>query len=275
MAGLLGSCFFLSALTLQVSQQSSQPQATPLVQAHAHNDYYHTRPLLDAVECGFCSFEADIFLVDDQLLVGHFPFELKPERSLERLYLEPLRHLVRKNGGRVYRNGPTVTLLVDIKNNGREVYSKLKQVLTEYEDIISVVDDGQLTQRAVRIVVSGDRPKADIAADSRRYVGIDGRLSDLDSSLPAHLVPLISDRWGSHFRWTGNGDFPTEERVKLNEIVSKAHSAGRTVRFWATPDRESVWAELQKAGVDHINTDDLKGLRTFLARTAPKPAKTP
>jgi hypothetical protein len=29
-------------------------------------------------------------------------------------------------------------------------------------------------------------------------------------------------------------------------------------------DRDAVWRELVAAGVDHINTDDLKGLADFL-----------
>ena len=37
----------------------------PLPRAHAHNDYLHQRPLLDALDNGFCSVEADISLVDD------------------------------------------------------------------------------------------------------------------------------------------------------------------------------------------------------------------
>ncbi len=43
----------------------------PLPQAHAHNDYEHERPLLDALSHGFCSVEADIYLVDGALLVAH------------------------------------------------------------------------------------------------------------------------------------------------------------------------------------------------------------
>ena len=43
------------------------PRALPA--AHAHNDYLHKRPLLDALAQGFCSVEADIFLVDGALLV--------------------------------------------------------------------------------------------------------------------------------------------------------------------------------------------------------------
>src|SRR5271154_2391532 len=71
----------------------SQPTApiTPLRHTHAHNDYEHTRPLFDALDQGFTSVEADIYLVDGQLLVGHTRSSLKPERTLEKLYLDPLR----------------------------------------------------------------------------------------------------------------------------------------------------------------------------------------
>ena len=44
---------------------------TPLANAHSHNDYEHDRPLLDALDHGFKSIEADIFLFEGQLLVTH------------------------------------------------------------------------------------------------------------------------------------------------------------------------------------------------------------
>ena len=166
--------------------------------------------------------------------------------------------------GRVYPQGPTTTLLIDIKNDGGNVYRVLRKVLVSYSDMLSSVEKGEYRQRAVQVVVSGDRPQADIAADETRYVGIDGRLSDLNSEKPAHLMPLISDRWTSHFRWRGVGEFPADERDKLRSIVEQAHSAGRRVRFWATPEETALWAELMAAGVDHINTDELANLREFL-----------
>ena len=77
----------------------------PLLQAHAHNDYVHERPLYDALNRGFCSVEADIFLVEGELLVGHERAELRPGRTLESLYLEPLLRRVRKSGGTVFSEG--------------------------------------------------------------------------------------------------------------------------------------------------------------------------
>ena len=111
----------------------------PLQRAHAHNDYYHSRPLLDALSHGFCSVEADIFLVEDQLLVGHYATELRKERTLESLYLEPLRKRTIENRGRVYRDGPPFTLLIDIKSSGPETYAVLRQQLASYRDILTRV----------------------------------------------------------------------------------------------------------------------------------------
>ncbi len=238
--------------------------AAPLVNAHAHNDYAHKRPLADALNHGFCSVEADIFLVDGALLVAHYSFEVKPERTLEALYLDPLLARVRANGGRVYRDGPPLMLLIDIKTNGREAYKVLAERLAKYAEMLTVVRDGELHPGAITVVISGDRAADQIAADKVRYAGIDGRMSDLDSDTPANLMPLVSDSWSSQFRWRGQGEMPPEEKTKLREFVAKAHAKGRKIRFWAIPNTRATWAELADAGVDLINTDDLAGLETFL-----------
>src|SRR5436190_19031129 len=100
---MLSLCLLLSCLF------SSDTPSSPQTNAHAHNDYAHARPLFDSLDQAFCSVEADVFLVKNgQLLVGHTAVDLKPERTLEKLYLAPLRERTRQNGGRVYKKGPVV-----------------------------------------------------------------------------------------------------------------------------------------------------------------------
>jgi hypothetical protein len=255
------------AIVASASLQAQEKSITPLPRAHAHNDYLHDRPLLDALQHGFCSVEADIFLVEGQLLVAHSFIELSRERTLEALYLRPLRERVQQNGGRVYPDGPVFTLLIDIKNNGAETYRALDALLTEYGDVFSGSIDGTLHQRAVTALISGDRAMDVIAADTTRYAGIDGRIADLGGDRSPNLMPLISDNWRNHFRWRGQGEFPEEERQKLNRIVQQAHQEQRRIRFWASPDNAAVWSVLNTAGADLINTDDLPGLARFLRAT--------
>lgn len=252
---------------LLVALLAASPPETvaPLLRAHSHNDYEHGRPLLDALDRGFCSVEADIFLVDGKLLVGHNRKDLRAERTLESLYLDPLQKRIRQNGGRVHQNGPpTVTLLIDFKTAAAPTYAELRKVLARYADILTTVENGRATRRAVSVILSGKEPREQLAADSPRRAGLDGRLTDLDSKTPADLMPLISDSWGRVFSWRGEGPMPAEQQEKLQAIVAKAHAADRRVRFWATPDKPAVWRELNAAGVDLISVDDLDGLKKFL-----------
>src|SRR5689334_4931704 len=200
-----------ACVALSAAGQSPMKPVTPLPRAHAHNDYEHTRPLLDALDHGFCGVEADIYLVGGKLLVAHDRKDVKPDRTLEALYLDPLRARAKANGGKVYPNGPPVWLLIDIKSGAEETYAALDKVLAGYADILSVTRDGKFERKAVTVVVSGNRAKGTIAKQSARYAGIDGRPEDLDSDASADLVPWISANWLLTFRWQGNGSLPEAE----------------------------------------------------------------
>ena len=236
----------------------------PLVNAHAHNDYLHDRPLLDALDHGFCSVEADIWLIDGQLLVAHDRDKVDPRRTLQGLYLDPLLERCRQNGGRVYPGGPEFILLIDIKSAGAATFEALRTVLSRYEEMLTTFTDGQLRKRAVRAIVSGSRPRALMESQTKHFAGYDGRLSDLESGASSAFMPLISSSWSSTFTWRGEGPMPQGEKDKLRAIVQKAHSENRLVRFWAIPENTNFYDELRAAQVDLINADNLPKLRDYL-----------
>ena len=263
--------FHLAAALLLFTVPFAVAQSVvPLEQAHAHNDYEHERPLYDALSYGFTSVEADIFLVFGELFVGHDAHELRLGRTLEFLYLDPLRAQIEQNGGSVFEGSDEpLTLLIDIKTDGEATYEALHEVLEAYQDILTVYGADGVQSGPVTAIISGNRPRELMQAQSTRLAGYDGRLDDLGSDTPASFIPLISDRWTSNFTWNGEGEMPRAEREKLERIVNTAHESGQTVRFWATPDepgpaREAVWRVLDEVGVGHINTDDLAGLEAFL-----------
>jgi hypothetical protein len=245
---------------------AADPAVTPLKNAHAHNDYLHPRPLFDALDQGFCSVEADVFLVDAKLLVGHSALELKPGRTLESLYLDPLRERVRANGGKVYRDGPPCWLLVDVKSEAKSTYAALHDVLARYTNMLTTIDGDKVERKAITVVVSGNMAKDVMAKQPRRFAGYDGRAGDVDSTLPPHLMPWVSDSWTKLFTWRGEGKMSGEERAKFRDFVRRAHDHGRLLRFWNTPESPAFWAELRAAGVDLINTDRLAELRGFLTK---------
>lgn len=261
-----------TALTLPAQPAAARPASVrPLRRAHAHNDYLHRRPLHDALSHGFTSVEADVFLVDGELLVAHEPAQLDPTRTLRSLYLGPLADRVRANHGTVYAgHHRPVRLLIDIKADGVAAYRELHRQLAAHHRMLSRCANGRVRLGAVTAVVSGDRAaRAPMEAQAVRYAFYDGRLDDLGTAAPASLIPLVSSNWTHSFRWQGTGPFPDAERARLHTLVTAAHREGRRVRFWATPDapgpaRDAVWAELLAARVDHLGTDDLPGLARFL-----------
>lgn len=241
----------------------------PLAQTHAHNDYEHERPLFDALEHGFTSVEADVWAVGDELLVAHDFWELDPDRTLRSLYLDRLRDAVRGGSGVYPGWDGQFQLLVDIKSSGSRTWVLLEEQLADYADMLASYADGQVRPGAIQVVVSGNRPLDDMAEAPQRLSFYDGRSGDLGGDLPTELMPLVSENWTNVFDWNGEGAMPDEERARLHEMVAQAHDAGQRLRFWGTPDeagdeRTAVWTELRDAGVDHINTDDLAGLRDFL-----------
>jgi hypothetical protein len=220
--------------------------------------------LFDALDHGFCSVEADIYLINGQLLVAHDRSQTKPEQTLQALYLEPLRERVKTNGGHVYPHGPEFTLLIDLKGDWHKIYPALRDVLKQYAGILTTFRDGLKETNAITVIITGNRARAMFAGESVRYAALDGELQDLASSEPASLIPWISGNWYQTFRWNGAGTINGAEKAKLKEIVTKAHEQGRRVRFWGAPDRSDFWRELLEDDVDLINTDDLKGAQAFL-----------
>ncbi len=260
---MLSRLFSTLAVMMMFAGPLSADEPKPLPRAHAHNDYEHKRPLLDALECGFCSVEADIWLVKGQLLVAHTPIDLKNDRTLEKLYLDPLRDRAKANRGAI-QPGATFYLMIDIKTDAKETYAALAKVLEGYAEMLTVHRDGKTEPKAVTVVISGNRDRSALAEQKVRYAALDGRPSDLAGDSPVSLVPWISDSWKSHFKWDGTGAMSDDERKKLREFVARAHKQGRKVRFWATPETEAAWKELLAADVDFLNTDKLKELEKFL-----------
>ncbi len=278
-----------AAVVMTASASSSTPASAAgraasadglpgLERAHAHNDYEHERPLYDALSNGFKSVEADVWLVDGELLVAHDREDVQSGRTLQSLYLEPLRQIVKRNGGAVYPGDPdTFTLLIDVKSDPAATYLALHRALRRHQQILTRFTPSGIDEGAVTVIVSGNRPREIMERQKVRYAAYDGRLSDLGVTTDASLIPLISDNWTRHFTWQGIGPMPEAEHAKLQAIVQTAHANDQRVRFWATPEtspqREAVWAELLAAQVDYINTDHLEALRDFLLSSDPQPTQ--
>ena len=108
--------------------------------AHSHNDYESLHPFITAYDEQYGSIEADIFLWNDSLLVGHTVYDLKLKRTLESLYLEPLQKHIKENNLYPYKDSSvSLQLLIDIKTAAVPTINQLLKVVNRLH-VLQAID---------------------------------------------------------------------------------------------------------------------------------------
>ncbi|MCW5908988.1 MAG: hypothetical protein KIS94_14075 [Chitinophagales bacterium] len=257
--------FLVTLFSLLVTIKVANGQITPIPHSHAHNDYLHKRPLLNALENGFTSIEIDVFLHKDKLVVSHVGIALSTKKTLEELYLEPAKEIIAQNNGWVYSTiKKPVVFMIDFKTESTATYEKLKEILARYPEIITTYKgDSVIEQRAINILISGSSPISSLQKEERGLATIDANISNIANPEVRKVSTRFSSSWSRYFKWRGISEIPANEKSVLDSLVTLVHSYNKDIRFWAIPDKPSVWKTLLDAGVDWINTDKLSGYRKF------------
>ena len=251
------------------------------IPCHSHNDYWRKVPLFSALHAGCIGTEADVWLIKDELYVGHNRAALSVNRTFRSLYVDPLvRILERQNPSSEFYNASseapkgvfdmqpnqTLALLVDVKTAGDATFRK---VLEQVEPLrargwLSTFADGQVTYGPVTLVGSGNTP-FDVVVENGTY-----RYAFFDAPL-ARLENSVYDMTNSYYasvsigRGLGTVWFGALRRGQLQRMryqLQQAHARGLKGRYWALPAwpirlRNAVWAILVEEGVDLLNVDDI------------------
>lgn len=252
----LGLCF-ISILV------KAQPAQYTVANAHSHNDYENPIPFLTAYHEGFGSIEADVFLVNDTLFIAHSEDELKRHRTLEDYYIRPLNGFVKANMGNPYRDSSRhLQMLIEAKTAAVPVINKLIDLLRHYPALMAGTK--------ISWVITGHRPDPNTFTQYPSFIQFDG---DLDkamdpvngySSQALSKIAMLSADLKDYAKWNGKSNIPAAERLRLDAVISKAHSLGKPVRFWDSPDEINAWYQLMHRRVDYLNTDHITSLAAFL-----------
>jgi len=252
-----------------VSAQIDSVRVIPV--AHAHNDYLQKRPLFDALDNGFASIEVDVFYRKGSFRVAHTRLGIRKKKTLQFLYLDPLRQRVKEHNGSVYSGWDgELVLMLDLKGDwDDQVFEQLEAHLQQYSELFTVYDGDRVIKNPVRVLLSGSYSLRWLAGDGRRIVSADGRLWNMDSPLDTLHMPRTSTSYRAHFKWRGKGPMPEVEKVLLTQMVDSAKAQNRKLRFWGTPDHTEVWSALLDSGVYWINVDNLKKFTSFYLEEYP------
>ncbi|EPQ60709.1 hypothetical protein GLOTRDRAFT_90125 [Gloeophyllum trabeum ATCC 11539] len=256
---------------------------------HSHNDYWRDVPLLTALSYGVGSVEADVWLVNGTLYVGHEVAALTQDRTFASLYVQPLVKIIQgqnpknvltanqtqPNGVWDTASGTALQLLVDIKTDGVTTLPWVLEALQPLrsQGFLTTYANGSLSTGPVTVVGTGNSPLEPIKALEPRDYFFDAPLTQLrDPSLNTTwdftLSPLASTDYGTAVGWSGIGDISEAQRTNITKFVDDAHSFGIKARFWDTPGwpiqaRDNVWRELVNDGADWLNADDLEAASQF------------
>lgn len=222
---------------------------------HSHNDYEQKQPFFTAYDLGFDSIEADLYLKDGELCVAHDQKDVSTERTLRKLYIEPLLAKIKENGGYPYPNKKSLHLLLDLKKQGKEIMQVLDAQLKPYKKEL----------RHVTISISGDMPKPEEFQNYDKMFSFDGRKSLTYSKEAFKRIYMVSASFTDFGKyWAGKEAISQEVADKISMFVNEMHAKNKKVRLWGTPNTTLGFETLKALQVDVIGTDDLPLLRNFI-----------
>lgn len=230
---------------------------------HSHNDYYQRVPFYQAYAQQVYAIEVDVFANEDgTLLVGHDRQELRAERTLDALYVQPIVNVYEQNGGKAWKDAEDrLVLLIDLKTPAATTLDHVVSLLEKYPEVF----DETQNPMAAQVVVSGDMPRPEQFADFPHFIQFDGRLDITYTSEQLERIAFVSAAFGNYAQWNGKGSMVDAQSENVETAIAAAHALGKKIRFWGTPDGITAWATLHRMGVDIINTDRVENCAAFFS----------
>jgi alkaline phosphatase len=255
MRRILVISFFLCTALVTVKAQYST------LNAHSHNDYSNDIPFWLAYCNHFGSIEADIWAVGNELFVAHNKSDIRPDRSLDILYIQPIVKLFKHNGGKAWNdNSFSFQLLIDLKTSTEPTLSLLSEKLKKYPEVF----DPKVNVNAVHIVITGNRPLPAGFGDYPDFIFFDGVIGQNYNSQQLERVALFSENLTRFISWNGSGDIPGKDKLRIQNIIDSVHLQNKKIRFWNAPDDVNAWKTFMNLKVDFINTDHITKLAKFM-----------
>lgn len=233
-----------------------------LLPAYSHNDYRNSRPLLDALLLGYRGVEVDVFLQNGDLVVGHDRSELRRERTLEHLYLTPLRNRLDACGYLLQGSTPFL-LNIELKEKDTEAFRVLVDQLERYDGLFR--RSASASNAPVRLTLVGWWPQPMTGPDYLTVqLAMDGEATE-PLARPTSAIGLVSVDYGKALKWNGKGKVPASAAAALAAARDMAETLGVPLRVHQAPARRSIYQWLLASGVRLIGVKDLAAGRELLA----------
>ena len=141
--------------------------------------------------------------MDGQLLVAHEKENILQERTLERLYLDPLKEALELG----LLSDRTLQVLIDVKSDAITTLDAIVQTLEDYPSITG--------NDKISFVISGNRPKTADYVNYPDFISFDYQsLEPINDAMVLDKIGLISLSFRSFTDWNGKGRLTKEDLKK-------------------------------------------------------------
>ncbi|HXB06351.1 MAG TPA: hypothetical protein VNW04_04530 [Puia sp.] len=244
-------------LTVRPNAADAQPLHYTVANTHSHNDYEQQAPFWAAWQQQFGSIEADIWLVDGKILVGHSRDEIKSGRTLEEYYIKPVMACIEKNNGHPYGDSSRrLMMLIDVKADSVAALAALIALLDKYPALEHC--------SCLKWVISGNRPDPSQYPSYPPFIAFDGILHAQYTPAELARIAMMSDDLRYYTRWDSRTGIPATGLDSLKDAIGRSHAEHLPVRLWDAPDFPAAWHQLMQLQVDYLNTDHIADLAAYL-----------
>ncbi|RMZ89897.1 hypothetical protein DV736_g2874, partial [Chaetothyriales sp. CBS 134916] len=249
-------------------------------QIHSHNDYWRDVPFYEALSVGAISVEADVWLINNTLHVGHEPSALTSARTFQSLYIGPILDTLQRQNpitefvGAGTKNGvfdtsstQTLYLFVDVKTDGTTTWPEVIKGLQPLRDAgyLTTFDGTKVSTGPVTVVGTGNTPLNQIQGVAPRDYFFDANLAALNTTqadITSDISPIASAQFSAYIGGINGTAFSAEQVAAVREYLAEASARGIGGRFWDTPawpisKRNAVWTTLLEEGVALLNADNV------------------
>ncbi|KAL3424809.1 hypothetical protein PVAG01_04090 [Phlyctema vagabunda] len=248
---------------------------------HSHNDYWRPVPFYTALSQGVISVEADVWLYNDTLYVGHEQGALTTSRTFESLYINPILDALKRqnpanssflpaptyNGVFDTSAGQTLYLFVDLKTEGASTWEAVVKAIEPLRaaKFLSKANATTFTTGPVTVIGTGNTPLDLVQPVVERDYFWDAPIATLNttfSNITALVSPIASTSFTSQFGPVRGSSLNDTQLALLRTQVAVAKGKGIKLRYWDQPNwplstRDGIWKTLVAEGVDLINADDV------------------
>lgn len=183
------------------------------IPCHSHNDYWRTVPLYSAIEAGCIGVEADIWLFEEELFVGHSIASLTRNRTLNSLYVNPLLETLSKQNPQnmfihqgdhqlhgVFDTNPEQTLifLIDFKTSGDALWPYVQAALEPLraQGYLTRSNGSEMIPGPITVVGTGNTPFDLVNSDTsnpHHDIFFDAPLDDMYETANNEVVSVLPE----------------------------------------------------------------------------------